>query len=254
MQEQCASEAPLVARCLEIGADPYQAAAEVLDALDLDAAETANQFESASTSAREPIARIPTNESFFAACATELGRSQTLRLTIVGPTFLEPEWLHQQAGDMDVNRNFSLALRRRLFAGNLHCEVILRNVRDRYLRNLAEFVHDGDQWERLLDEMLVDSFRLLGEHGERGPRLRCFNPGFNHIPHVFDDAAFVATRRSAAERVTGGWQFQTREMIDLERERWSSMFEAAAQQQSDAVQLLREFVESLRDGYPGKAT
>ncbi len=243
------STAPLEAEWLDdVSASDetiYESAAALVDALQLNLS-----LESTlATIARDAgIERIQGHHEFFTACCDELRRSQSLRLTLVGPTFLEPLWLRDRDAQTNPRPDFTRELRERLFTRTIApCEIILRNNPVRYEANLREFVAGTDEFAHLIDGMLADSFELFGDQGEFGPRIRCIDPGYSHLPHLFDNVVLVGTRRSPNERVAGGWRMTDSATVAAERERWSELFGYGGTQ-AEAVASLRSFIETLRLG------
>lgn len=243
-------EAQLLQRA-EVDEDSlYSAAADVLGALKLrlDKIEVADVGSLVySKGGGIWVERLTGYGAFFAGCVEALGQSESLRMTIVGPTFLEPDWWHGRETRLP---KFSSAVRNRVVGGTLAaCELILRNNAPRYLANLQEFVRDEDEWNKLLDEMIGESYRVFGTNGEQGPRIRCFDPGYAFLPHLFDQSVLIGTRRSPLERVSGGWVLRARELIEIERERWDYLFEESSQSQKTALGELRAFLDDARVAY-----
>ncbi|MVA95652.1 hypothetical protein GN330_00085 [Nitratireductor sp. CAU 1489] len=198
------------------------------------------------------VHRIQTHEEFFSTCGRELQTSRTLRVTVVGPTFLEPNWwLSRSNADSDIEPDFTTTLKERIEGGDRlqKCEIILRNNFERYSDNLSEYVSGKTEWKKLISEMKGSMKRLFGQSGEKGPRIRCFDPGFLHLPHIFDDTVLIGTRATPRHKVRGGWKITDPEHVANEIERWTSMFHTYPQTQSEAVAKLRLFMEELENGY-----
>lgn len=223
----------------------YRSAAALVDALQLDLS-LESTLDAVARDAG--VERIQGHHEFFTACCDELRRSQSLRLTLVGPTFLEPLWLRDREAQSNPRPDFTRELRERLFARTIApCEIILRNNPVRYKANLREYAAGSEEFSDLIDEMLVDSQELFGDQGEFGPRIRCIDPGYSHLPHLFDDVVLVGTRRSPNERVAGGWRMTDSATVAAERERWSEVFGYGGTQ-AEAVVSLRGFIETLKLG------
>ena len=193
--------------------------------------------------------RLSSHREFFDACRHEAQTTKSIRFTLVGPTFLEPDWWHERYLAAGNAPDFTMTVRDRILNRSPsfeRCEAILRNNHERYSANLREFVSGKSEWARLIKNMMAGSKEIFGNRGEKGPRIRCFDPGYTHLPHIFDSAVLIGTRGSPQERVTGGWRIRDRSFIKLERERWESMFERQ-QTQQEAVERLREFLASLRN-------
>lgn len=227
----------------------YSSAARFLSGLGFSARSpllAATQSLDSTNPGESDVVKISTNTEFFRECALELARSNEVRLTVVGPTFLEPDWLSARE-PIQSEENFSVVLRAAVESKRLKtCEIILRNDPERYTKNLREYVASEEEWGKVIDEMLDSLSRVFGERGECGPRIRCLNPGFAHLPHIFAGCVLVASRRTQGERVNGGWRLTGQSIAELERGKWANIFEQADQDQAQAVDQLRAFVESLR--------
>jgi len=195
--------------------------------------------------------RIRGNEEFFEACAEQLTCSETVRLTVVGPTFLEPDWWIARSKAANIGRlDFTEVLKKRLLGDPAlrKSEIILRNNFDRYRSNLQEYVRNDREWRKLITEMRSCLRKLFGNAGERGPRIRCFDPGFSHLPHIFDDTVLIATRSSPLQKVNGGWKVDLPIQVASELEKWIAIFHGSNQTQQDALRELGEFLDRLENG------
>lgn len=249
LDKVCPAEAPLFSESLACDEALHLSAAKTLIALGIPLPVEEHASIAVKDSFDSQVDRYTTFESFFSTCVEELEKSHSLRVSLVGPTFLEPLWLHRRTRATRNAPDFTVSLRKRVFDGTLRCEMILRNNRERYVLNLREFVSDRVEWQRIIDEMLKDSFKILGNRGEKGPRVRCFDPGFAFPLHIFDNSVLIGTRRTAAERVRGGWRLQKPDMVKLERERWSMIFDESPQSQADAVEIIRSFLDDIRSDF-----
>ena len=220
---------PIEAALLPSGEIPFHqyalSAARLLEALGV--AMQAGPLADPEARAEHEPKRLLSHREFFAECARQALASRTLRATFVGPTFLEPNWLVERSVQGDKFSDFTYALRHKLFDDPESfdvCEMVLRNNAPRYTRNLMEYVEDQKEWEKAIDEMKQALTILFGSHGEKGPRVRCIDPGYSHLPHLFDAAVVIGTRNSPEERVNGGWKIENASMINMEFERWAKLF------------------------------
>ena len=198
------------------------------------------------------IQRITKHQDFFDECAISVKSARSVRLTVVGPTFLEPNWWHDRARkDRGDALDFTECLKERIFSSKplQKCEIILRNNTERYVKNLSQYVYSKTEWKKTLAEMRTAARELFGAGGDTGPRVRCFDPGFNHLPHLFDNSALIGTRRTPLDRVNGGWKISDPSAVALEIEKWTTTFHTYPQDQKEAVSNIRDFLTSLEDKF-----
>ncbi|MEV5721547.1 hypothetical protein AB0L41_47480 [Amycolatopsis mediterranei] len=194
--------------------------------------------------------RLSSYDEYFTACAREVNASSVVLKTLVGPTFLEPSWWHDRSAEAGITVELSIVLKEKILHGSFtKAELILRNDLLRYGRTLAEFVVDKNEWNRLLDEMHENSGEIFGSQGERGPRFKCIDTGFSHLPTICENSVVIATRSAPQQRVHGGWLSRHKPVVEMEYERWRTVFDGIEQSQRQAIQKLSSFIEDLRSHY-----
>lgn len=192
--------------------------------------------------------RIHSHEDFFLECAKQAQSCASLRFTVVGPTFLEPQWwFNRDNSTNSLALNFSEVVSHRLYARdpNFRCEVICRCNMERYSKNLREFISSKTEWRSAIKEMRGNARKLFGRSGEIGPRMRCFDPGFAHLPHIFDHCILIGTRTSPLAKVNGGWYTEGPDAVQVELKKWVELFHNYPQTQKDAVLKLYDFLDQL---------
>src|ERR1051326_1623048 len=104
--------------------------------------------------------RLSSHREFFDACRHEAQTTKSIRFTLVGPTFLEPDWWHERYLAAGNAPDFTMTVRDRILNRSPsfeRCEAILRNNHERYSANLREFVSGKREWARLIKNMMAGS-------------------------------------------------------------------------------------------------
>jgi hypothetical protein len=188
--------------------------------------------------------------AFFAEACARISRTMSFRATFVGPVFLFPPWMIEKRNRFKHTPNFSVAVRRFLQDAKAwdyeSVRLILRNA-DRFAVDYGRIVKGADR-NRLVQDMLQAVTVLWGENGDEGPPIRCIDPGYLHLPHIFDDAVLVGTRPSAGAEVDGGWIETSADVVARERDRFDNVFDRVEQSQSEAIEKLQSFLRTMWNG------
>ncbi|MBF4996679.1 hypothetical protein IRT45_05860 [Nocardia sp. BSTN01] len=186
---------------------------------------------------------ITTHTEFFDAVCVAMEGSETIRVTIMGPTFLIPEHVLLERSRRKAGRNFTKELQDKLDQFTL-ARLVIRNSRERFLKTIDPYVASISDRNAVVEQMLENL-----DHLRRGlifPRLqfRCVDTGFSNIPHLFDSVGLLGSRRSADTAVDGGWLLNDPAVLGLEKEKYDRVFNAS-QSQSEAYEKMEQFLWDL---------
>ncbi|MGQ4268607.1 hypothetical protein [Nocardiopsis changdeensis] len=205
-----------------------------------------------SSSESEPEASIftadflPTHRMFFDAVCEAMSSSRTVRVTIMGPTFLLPDFIHFRRDREKPGRNFTRELKEKLSKGEVDfAYVVFRNSPERFMKMVGSYVKSNKEFERAINETIENLEMTTSQRIFPSLQFRCVDTGYMHIPHIFDSVALLASRRSPETAVDGGWVVRDRPSLDMEKARFDRVFEGTSQTQSMASVQLRRFLESL---------
>ncbi len=188
--------------------------------------------------------------AFFAEACSQLSHTSSFRATFVGPVFLLPNWMVKRRNIHKHTPNFSVAVR--MFfntmddAKGLNVRLILRNS-PRFLKDYGRFIEKNER-RKFIDDMLVEVNKLWGENANRGPQICCVDTGYLYLPHIFDHAFLVATRKAANTPVDGGRIDTSPELIQREKDRFDLVFEGANQSQTEAISILKKYISNFWRG------
>lgn len=204
-------------------------------------------------SSHKKYVRLNSHSEYFRRCAKEVNKSSILYKTIVGPTFLEPSWLHERSLKRGIAVELSVVIREKILNNEFaECELILRNNLDRYIQNLSELIIDEKEWKALITEMLTNCTNIFGKIGETGPQIRCIDTGYSHLPTICENVVVVSTRTSPNQKVHGGWLMVDPSTVSMEKEKWRMLFDQVEQTPKESVELLKKFIKKLRNKFPNK--
>jgi len=119
------------------------------------------------------------------------------------------------------------------------------------LRNTPAFLADyqglvgPDEKKLFVTDMLDQVTAMFGNNSEIGPQITCVDTGYLYLPHVFDNAVLVATRAGPNAPVDGGWIDISIDAINREKDRFDKVFDGTGQNQHQAVQQLRDFINGF---------
>lgn len=188
--------------------------------------------------------------AFFAEACSQLSHTHSFRATFVGPVFLLPDWMVKRRNIHKHTPNFSVAVRRFFDTMDdvqaLSVRIILRNS-PRFLGDYGRFIEKHER-KKFIDDMLVEVSKVWGENANRGPQVCCVDTGYLYLPHIFDHAFLVATRKAANAPVNGGWVDNSLEIIQREKDRFDLVFEGTDQSQTNAISILKKYISNFWRG------
>ena len=188
--------------------------------------------------------------AFFAEGCSQLSHTYSFRATFVGPVFLLPDWMVKRRNIRKHTPNFSVAVRRFFDAMDdvqaLNVRIILRNS-PRFLGDYGRFIEKRER-KKFIDDMLAEVDKVWGENANRGPQVCCVDTGYLYLPHIFDRAFLVATRKAANAPVDGGWMDTSPTVIQREKDRFNLVFEGADQSQTEAISILKKYISNFWRG------
>ena len=207
-----------------------------------EASETNDSANSNLVAPGSSIQRLESPAEYFLSCRKEIAETTSLYKSLVGPTFLLPEWWLQRRMVEAGTETQTQILKHKILEGSFsHCELILRNDLMRFRTNVAAHVKSDTEWDELIAEMLETIDFIFGAKGDRGPNIRCYEIGYTYLATLCDDSAIFAVRGAADKKVAGGWLTRDRETRAVELDRWRIIFDGIEQSKQEAVAGLKSF-------------
>lgn len=219
--------------------------AEVLSALGLATVEGTSS-QAIRTQAPSFTSRfLTTHQAFFDAVCEAMADTRTARVTIMGPTFLLPDYVLDRRDREKPGRNFTRELKQKLVLPIDFAHIVLRNSSERFASMISAYVESADEFRAVIGQMLDAQDEMSATGLYPTLRYRCVDTGYMHIPHIFDSVALLGSRRSPNAPVDGGWVVQDPLSVDMEKTRFDRIFEGSEQTRAQAAHRLREFLEGL---------
>lgn len=165
---------------------------------------------------------ITSHRSFFDLACVELGRTNVVRASLMGPTFLLPDEVFAERNRRKPGRSFAHELKASLDRLST-LRVIVRNDRARFRSTYVPYIEGGAE-PKIVDAMLETASMI--RRGELYPRLefRCVNIGFANPPHLFEEVALIGSRPRPDAGVDGGWLIADKAAIATEVDKFDRVF------------------------------
>lgn len=165
---------------------------------------------------------IASHRSFFDQACVELERTNSVRCSLMGPTFLLPDEVFNKRICRKPGRSFARELK--TAAERLTTlRVIVRNDRERFRSTYLPYIGRDGELE-LVHSMLEVASRI--RCGEMLTRLefRCVDIGYANPPHLFEQVALIGSRPRPDESVDGGWVITDKTSMATEEAKFDRVF------------------------------
>lgn len=203
------------------------------------------------SSSSEPlqIEHLHSRSAFISRAAASVKQSNSFRAQITGPFFCHPaSYFRLKAPDLqypDLDKAISdkvLSLNGR----TSEIRLIISNSK-RYVQKVKERVPNAEL-KSFFESCLQRVDEIWGEDRLSGPDLCCAYLGSIHIPYIFDRSVLIQHRKTPMTPTEGGDYASDHAMVEMERNRFDSIFDNNSEGQSKEIFKLKEFFSRLAEG------
>lgn len=178
-------------------------------------------------------------------------QGRDMRLNLVGPLLLHPDWYHARRDEREkpaANMDSVLftALSSRSGSEYHDVKLLFRNV-DRYKAKVSETVTSTKERKKLVDEMLDNLDRIWPDEAAGGPDLVCLETGFHRHPFIYQSAMIDVVRMRPDSPTSSGVYYSDAGYVSSQRELFDKLFEEYSKSRRQEFRKLRRFIISLKD-------
>jgi transcriptional regulator with XRE-family HTH domain len=192
-----------------------------------------------------PIEHLHSRSAFISRLTSQLAKAETFRAQITGPFFCHPERYFRLKASEIQYPDFDKELKERLgglVSRTTNIRLIISNS-ERYLEKVRArtSITERDDFFR---ECLRGVDQIWGKDNTKGPDLCCSYLGSIHIPYIFDDSVLIQHRSNPMAPTVGGDFVSESALVEMERNRFDSIFDSNSVGQSGEINKLRIFFEA----------
>lgn len=191
---------------------------------------------------------LPTRKKYNDAVIEALESGpKLLRAIIIGPHFLQPQWIIQRRLEREYRKSFRLSLRtyleESLHQPNRDIRLIIRNsIRDPQV--ILEDLEKTHEIHDLIQEMKSTLHTIFSSPESHHMSFCCTDPGLYQVL-ITEKSCFVTVRRSDQSWIEDGYELKDPQVVDMELTQFDRIFDANFRGQGAEIDLLGRYIASL---------
>jgi hypothetical protein len=169
-----------------------------------------------------------------------------LRIMLVGPVFLHPDWIFARRDKVETRPSFARQFQSYLF-GSLAVDRdirILLNNTERYIQVLRKLLK-GSELQRFKTDVLANLRVLVEQDVHRSVGLCCLNPGYYQMVYITERACLETSRETIDTPIKGGAVCRDPFYISKQIDKFDRIYDNAFQGVDRELNTLRHFVDSI---------